>query len=72
MSRFTGKLFVLYGGRANTGNFAVAAVVATADCEREAREVSHWFRGCDVTWFEHEITEGRIVAASPRLDLLVA
>ena len=75
MSAFTGKFFVLYAGRANSGELRSAVslesadVLATAISEGQARQDSPWFS--DATWWEHEVLNGRILGGICRWDIWV-
>ncbi len=72
MARFTGKLFVLYAGREQSGDAAGvenADPLATALSESQARERGHWFR--DAIWWEYDVVDGRTVYGIARWDLWV-
>jgi len=70
VSKYTGKLFVLYGGREQTGDAAGvenAPILATAITESQAQELGHWFRDC--VWWEYDVSQGQIVGGTQRLDM---
>ena len=72
MSKFTGRLFVLYEGREQAGDAAGvenAPILATAISEPKARELGHWFR--DALWWEYEVSQGQITGGIPRWDIWV-
>jgi len=69
MSKYSGKLFVLYEGEVKPNQIPSPALIARAFSESEARERSHWFRDRDATWYEYDVKDGRILRVRQRLDL---
>jgi hypothetical protein len=47
-------MFLLYDGRAKTGNTDNALVMVCARSEEEVREDSKTFSGYDAIWFEYD------------------
>lgn len=75
MTDLIGPRFMLYDGRAKSGDTESAAVMDTADTEAQARKAgkSDW-RGYDAIWFESRVVEQRadgsqVVEETPRWDL---
>ena len=65
------KQFILFDGRAKSGDTDDAAVLDTAEDEIEAREVGRSIHGnTDATWFEYDCLDGKnCTNPVPRWDI---
>jgi hypothetical protein len=63
-------MFVLYDGRAKTGDTDDASVLDTADTEAEARCAGRTaWQDYDAIWYEYEQRGDRLMAGKARWDL---
>jgi signal transduction histidine kinase len=63
------KLFILYDGRAKSGDTDNAAVLCTARSEAEAIDDSCDFEDVDGIWFEYDVEGRTLVNEKKRLDI---
>lgn len=63
------RSFVLYDGRAKTGDASEASVYVTASSEKEARRDGQDPSWHDGIWYEYEVISGKLVHGKPRWDL---
>jgi hypothetical protein len=69
--KWSGKCFVLYDGRAKSGDTDDAAVLVAAHTEHQARTDSSDWSGYDAIWFEYDVVDGEMVNEKPRPDIKV-
>lgn len=69
--KFSGKCFILYDGRAKSGDTDDASVLVTAHSEREARHDSQNWSGYDAIWYEYDVRDGRVINEKVRWDIAV-
>lgn len=62
------KMFILYDGRARYGDEDNAAVLVTAETEREARSYRGDFNS-DSIWFEYKLVDGVAIEGRRREDI---
>lgn len=64
------KLFILFDGRARSGDTDDAAVITTADTEEEAEADSRYpWNGYSAVWFEYDIVGSDLVNERMRDDI---
>lgn len=61
--------FLLYDGRARSGDTDDAIVLDTATSEKECRRVSRSHRGEDAIWYEYSVNGEILTEIGPRYDL---
>lgn len=61
------KQFILYDGRAKTGDTDVAQILDTAETEIEAREEGASRRGEDGIWYEYDVQAPKDPSGTPIL-----
>jgi hypothetical protein len=71
MKKRFGKCFVLYDGRAKSGDTDDAAVLITAHSEQEARHDGRHWSGYDAIWYEYDVVKGVAINEKPRWDIRV-
>jgi hypothetical protein len=69
--KWSGKCFVLYDGRARSGDTDRAIVLVSASSEREARVDSSGFRGQGAIWYEYDVVDGVATNEKQRPDIKV-
>lgn len=69
--KWSGKCFVLYDGRAKSGDTDDAAVLVAAHTEHQARTDSSDWSGWDAIWFEYDVVDGVSVNEKMRPDIKV-
>jgi hypothetical protein len=69
--KWFGKCFVLYDGRAKSGDTDNATALITAHSEREARRDSREWSGYDAIWYEYDIVNGEATNEKARWDIKV-
>jgi len=64
------KKFILFDGRAKSGDTDDASVMDTADSEQEARRNgARFWSGADAVWFEHDFVNGEAINERIRPDI---
>jgi hypothetical protein len=71
MKKWSGKCFVLYDGRAKSGDTDDATVLITTRSESEARRDGRHWAGYDAIWFEYDVVKGVATNEKPRWDITV-
>jgi hypothetical protein len=71
MKKWTGKCFVLYDGRAKSGDTDDASVLITAHSEQEARKDGREWSGYDAIWYEYDVVKGVATNEKARWDIKV-
>lgn len=62
-------VFILYDGRAKSGDTDRAIAMDTADSEEEAVEASFSHEEIDAVWYEYDLVDGVAVNERPRFDI---
>lgn len=63
------KVFILYDGRAQSGDTDDASVLCTASSEREAKRDSRTFYHVSAIWYEYDLINNEAVNEKRRGDI---